>query len=1090
MHIIRSHRMERLAEALAAAVAEPVDDPLARDVLVVPSEGLAQWATLEIARHNGVSAWLEVLLPRPFIEGVLKRALSTEDLRLDAWTRDRIAWALMELLPVVAADPRFPALARAVPAEIEQRFLLAQQLAYAFDQYAVFRPKEVLAWEAGAEPLDWQAELWRRLVARVGGQHTARVVQLAIDALDAAEPTGLPRRVFLLGVATLPPVWMAVLAALRGRVDVRFFQLLPTEGLMERGQDHPLLTAWSTVARDLQALLLTSHDLVESEADLFEEEGEPELLLHRLQRDLLELRTGGARFAVPVSDQSLQVFGCHAPVREVEVVRDAIRARLEADPTLRPRDIVVMAPDISVHGPLIEAVFGVDADDPLYVPWHIADRPVLHGHQCGNALLAVLGLLRGRCAAADVVDLLSHPPLRAHFAISDAEREVIDRLVVESGVVWGRDAAHRGELGQPEVADGTWRAGLDRLLLGTMVEGVRPVVVDGESWAPVADVEGDLADLAGRWAAMVGEVLGVVDALTPDAPVAEHVARVRSAVDRWFGGDDDLSAEVRQLRERLDALALAAEGFVDAVPVALVVRALQGALAEQRRPGGFLRGGVTVCEMLPMRAVPFRVVCVLGLSDRVFPRQDPASTWDLLRKKREIGDRSRRDDDRAMLLEAILSARDSLVLTAVTRSVKDDSPVPPSVLVDELLDVLETGYTAALGGPLRAQIVATMPLQPFSHRYVRPGGPITWDVDAQQGAIASRGERPARRAAEVELDALKLTTVTVADLERFVRNPSDWFFSRRLQLYAVRDESALPEREPIHVDALQRWGLGDRWLSLWRQGLDDAEIERVLRAEGRLSPGAVGGVVLSALAAEVGGVVEDATPWLALDAAAPRVVDTVVDAGAGPVRVVGELHDQRDGGQVVVTFSKAGKDNGRGWLPFYVRHVVRNIPPSAGDTLAMPVRGPVVVYDEGEDEDEEVEVPDLASRWVGAEPPPTALIARDVQRVWAPLRAGDAQHRLTQLVRWMILAGKRPICATADAAAAWWSASKGGVDIDAADRAAWKAIDVFHDPDALRQWTKRHGPLSFAQRRRRGEDLDVERFAREIIGPATAVEVR
>ena len=47
----------------------------------------------------------------------------------------------------------------------------------------------------------------------------------------------------------------------------------------------------------------------------------------------------------------------HGPMRQCEVLRDQLLAAFERDPTLEPRHVLVMTPDIETYGPLLSAVF-------------------------------------------------------------------------------------------------------------------------------------------------------------------------------------------------------------------------------------------------------------------------------------------------------------------------------------------------------------------------------------------------------------------------------------------------------------------------------------------------------------------------------------------------------------------------------------------------------------------------------------------------------------------------------------------------------------------------------------------------------------
>jgi exodeoxyribonuclease V gamma subunit len=1066
MILHRSNRMERLVDGLADLLARPRRDIMAADLLVVPSDGMGQWVSVAVAERLGVAAHIDVRRPRAFVESVFRVVLGDRSLRLDLWSRDALVWELMVLLPAVIDEPVFGPLRRSVVGvDAEQRYLLCRRLADAFDQYAVYRPQLVLGWEAGEEPEDWQAELWRRLVDRVGGAHTARMFARTMEALSRGDVAGtLPERALVFGLAALPPLYLDVLCALAEHTEVHLFQLAPSteywalirsrreqarrgpaaasEAEARQIEGHPLLAGFGRVGRDFQELLADRSEVLEGEEDDFEE-APRDTLLHRLQDDLLHLRArepDAPKETVAADDRSVLVLGAHAPVREVEVLRDALWDLLHRMPDLQPRDIVVMTPDLSTHGPLVEAVFGVEQDDALYLPMNVADRTLLDGHGCAAALLALIALASSRCTATELLDLLDHAPLREHTQISSVELPMVARLVDSAGVRWGRDAAHRATFGQPPDAVGTWRAGLDRLVMGTLADGLLPCA----GVVPVEHVVGEVADLTGRLVAFAEEVLGHCEALSRLDTIAGHAGRLRAVAEAWFGGRPEQAEELRQLRERLTLLE--AVSVDERVSPGIVRRAIEGGLQEERRSGGFLRGGITVCEMMPMRAVPFRVVCMLGMSDGLFPRSDAHSAFDRIAQKPQRGDRSRRDDDRYMFLEALLSARDAVVLTAVTRSVRDDRPLPPSVVLTELLDALSDGYAAHDGGELRGQIVVQHPLQPFSWRYVDPTPPAppasplaTWDATAAKAASV-RGPQHGRPIAWRPIPMAMPAEISLPELERFLRDPVTAFLRWRLAARDPDDHQGLDERAPVQLDDLERWEVAERWIALARRGLEEAEIVTVLRAEGWLATGAIGEVAVAELRTGVQELLTRARPrW----SGARRPV--VVDEEVRGVRVVGRLVDVFDGGQVGVTWRKLV--NGKARSMWWLRHLALQAVGGAARTSLI-----------GRGADGRVQV-----------------------LVFRALEQGEARERLEGLVALVEEGRTRPLRAEIDLAAAWWEARQRGDD-DKADEAAEGKLGSEYGGDARRRerWLEMFGDLNLGARREAGEIPDLERVARAV----------
>lgn len=953
MIVHRSNRTEALVDALAEVVARPPADPLAAETIAVQGRGMARWLGLELARRFGVWANASFPFPRTVIEAAATAVLGDAPEAAARFAPETLRWAVAAELAARRAEPAFAPLAAYLGDDRGGGRLLglSARIADLFDQYAVFRPRLVDGWERGAAGDDWQAPLWRALVTRLGRGHPAARVAALLAALGAgrAPAAPFPRRISLFGLATLPPLYVDVLVALAAHVELHLFVLSPSdlywgdlatsrEALRARARaggldpealhlddGHPLLASLGRVGRDFQQVLESRADYQEHACEV--DPGTASALAV-LQGDLRALRRRTAPERVPLAadDDSIALHACHAPMREVEVLHDQLAALLRADPTLAPHDIVVLAPSIETYAPLIDAVFG--APDRPVIPYRVADRPARATHDVVDAFLRALELLPGRLPATAVLDLLALAPVRARFAVELAQLERVRRWVQESGIRWGADAAHRAEEGQPPCLEHTWRFGLDRLLLGVAL----PDAGDGlfGETLPYADVEGDDAALLGRVATFIETLLQARRALAAPRPPAAWRADLGALLAALLAVTPATAFEHEQVLAALadlDARA-AAGGFSGALDLDTMRHLLAEALEQGGAPRGFLTGAVTLCQMVPMRTIPFRVVCLLGLSDGTFPRVRRPLGFDLMARRPQVGDRSARDDDRYLFLEALLAARQRLLITYVGQSISDNTPLPPSAVVSELLDACAAtfalpGDAGGEGGEaVRRRLVVRHPLQPFSREYFRAAAdPLrqprltSFALSHFHGAVAL--EQPPQppppfigaALAEVPPPA----RVALDDLIACLSHPARWFLRRRLGLFLDDRDGGLDDREPGELDSLEQWQIGSRLLARALAGADPAAAWPLLRAEGLLPPGAAGRHVVETLAARVALLAQQVRG----PARAPLSLDLIIETW----RVEGALADLTADGQVVAQFSRVG---GYRELALWVRHLALN----------------------------------------------------------------------------------------------------------------------------------------------------------------------
>ncbi|MEE9679100.1 exodeoxyribonuclease V subunit gamma [Pseudomonas moraviensis] len=797
-----------------------------------------------------------------------------------------LTWRLMRLLPQVIDRPHFEPLQRFLThdSDLRKRYQLSERLADLFDQYQVYRADWLEDWAEGRHQLRnvrgeikplpptscWQAELWRALLDDVGEQGMAQSragvhqrFMERINTLDEA-PASLPPRVIVFGISSLPAQVLEALAGL-----ARFSQVLlcvhnpcrhhwadivadkdllrhqykrqqrksgmpvvlDAETLHQHA--HPLLAAWGKQGRDYINLLDSYDDpnsyraaFRDGRIDLFSE-AQPRNMLNQLQDDILELRPlNETRELWPAvdatQDHSIRFHIAHSAQREVEILHDQLLARFSADPALRPREVIVMVPDIDSYAPHIRAVFGqLDRFDPRFIPFTLADQ----GQRGRDPLLiAVEHLLKlpdSRFPVSEILDLLDVPALRTRFGVEERDLPTLHRWIEGAGVRWGMSAEQRAGLGLPEqLEQNSWHFGMRRMLLGYAVGSA-------DACAGIEPYD----EIGGLDAALIGPLVALLDALeiahqqlTQPAQPKEWGLRLQALMQVFFQAsnehDDYLLTQLEELRETwLETCE--AVGLTDELPLTVVREAWLAGLDQGRLSQRFLAGAVNFCTLMPMRAIPFKLVCLLGMNDGDYPRAQPPLDFDLMGSDYRPGDRSRREDDRYLLLEALLSARTQLYISWVGRSIRDNSERPASVLIGQLRDHLASGWRSIdPSQDLLDALTEEHPLQPFSARYFHEGEQLfsyasEWQVLHQEKTQQSEAPLLAPYVQEEPL--------TLALLQDFLRNPVRHFFTQRLKVYFEAAQAPLADEEPFVLDALQRYTLSDSLLEAALSQPDDVD---------------------------------------------------------------------------------------------------------------------------------------------------------------------------------------------------------------------------------------------------------------------------
>lgn len=891
-HLYSSNRLAALVEALGEVTGAAPLPPFAPEVVVVQSGGMARWLSYQLAEAQEVCANLDCPFPNDFVGRVFRLVLP-ELVSRPMVDRLVLQWQLLRILPELVGRPEFSMIAGYLGDGGElKRYQLAGRLADRFDQYLIFRPEMVLAWEAGQEQ-HWQARLWRELISRpdclAGAVHRAHLREQLLATLSDAgfvDP-GLPVRVAVFGLSSLPPFHLQIFNALAQHIDLHFFlfspsreywgdirsekaigqltaELTPEELHLTEGNS--LLASLGQQGQELFRMLQDCQ--LASEHDLFVDPltADPPGRLALLQADILDLHEGGeagGSEGLVDPDHSLQIHACASPRRELEVLHDRLLALFEELPDLAPRDILVMTPDIELYSPLLPTVFGAAGEaEKVRIPFSVADRKVRNEGEMVGAFLSLLELRGSRLELARVLAVLEKTPVRNRFKLTAEDLELIEGWLLDVNIRWGIDEIHRAELGLPATRENSWRFGLDRLLLGYAMDDR-----DGATFAdilPYGGMEGNESEVLGSFLdfteTLFARVRQLQEARTLTAWGELLLAMLGELLEPPEGEQD---LEWRFLQGALGGLARLQEtsGYREIVGFPVVVAHLEAICESETLTGGFLAGRVTFCELLPMRAVPFRVVCLLGMNDGDYPRSAPLPSFDLIGAAPRPGDRSRRKDDRYLFLEALLSAREVFYLSYLGQSVRDGGSLLPSVLISELVEYLEKRL------PGRPVPLIAHPLQPFSPEYFGERAELfSFSEGNLRAARALVGPKSSVILAAELLpeppDSFR--QVGLAELVDFFKNPTRFFCRRRLGIQLERECGELPDSENFGLAGLDRFQLGSGILENLISGRGVAADYLVeARRCGVLPHGSVGRAAFARVLADVEAVAAKLPPMVA-----------------------------------------------------------------------------------------------------------------------------------------------------------------------------------------------------------------------------------
>jgi len=948
LFLYQSNHLEALVDQLCVVLNQHPAPPLAAETIVVPHHGMAQWVALQIARRTGIAAHFTFPLPGRFFGEIL--ADLTEEEKSPNLDRQTMLWRIYNLLPECIQDDRFAEVRHYLQDENNdiKRYQLAGAVSDVFDKYQIYRPDIITAWDTG-EDESWQAVLWRKISQ--GIPHRASLFQRLLSDPEAlnkssagsAELSPLPEHCYWFGLNALPPVYLEMLHQLSSKMEVHLFHLSPCQEFWgdvvsekklarqssgsqvpeKREEEYfetgnPLLSSWGGVGQEFLQLLL-EYDINQWE----QYQPDPNnTLLGALHNQILTMEDTTQADVTPQfplqADPSLQFHVCHSPFREVQVLHDQLLRLIEDTPGLTASDILVTAPDIEVYSAAIRGVFS-SAHSSYHLPYYIADSTLSQESISTQAFLDLVNIFFSRCSGPQIMALLEIEPIRARFGISGQDLPLLHQWVKGTQIRWGFDAEHRQEFEAGGFRENTWEVGLDRLMLGYFMGESDDHFDDLYPHSPGGT--GD-ADLLGSFATFVQTLRRWRPALRKVHPAEEWSRLLLDLLHDFFDLECDPEG-CSLITETLLDFSQETEGaaITGALTPELILHHLTTTL-KQPTPGRvFLTGRVTFCNMVPMRSVPFSVICLLGMNDGAFPRNQQLYSFDHTSTRPRLGDRNRRKDDRYLFLEILLSAQHIFYVSWIGKDQRSNEDVPPSIVVSELLEYLDRS-TPEGSPPLSEQLTVYHPLQPFSPRAFAPQAHSgsynsAWLPAAQKTAVPPfvDGERTSQLEPPAEIQ--------LRELIQFWRHPVRYF----LNLLAVRPRISLhtlKESEPFSLNSLEQYMLRQTTTDALLEKYHPEEIEHQLQTGGILPCAGFGRYLFQEIASSSQAMISQ----LGKHTGAP-LEPLEIDVTVGPFQLTGWL-DSLYAEEGRITW-KSSAVTGSTLMELWINHLLLQI--AAPDTL-------------------------------------------------------------------------------------------------------------------------------------------------------------
>ena len=900
-HLHTSNETESLLNVLLDEMKK--DDPLVKRVIVTSGKGMQNWLKLEIAKQLGVSANLHFVTTERIIwqlsqASIQKFSYSTSN----PFSKERIAWKIRNILPSVILD--YPQEFNLINSFIKsddalKKIQFCWEVATVFDGYLHYRPELIQEWENGEfdfqnKDAAWQGLLWKRISSELP---CPPISTLCHENSFAKEG---PKKMYFFGFSPIPPVYLQAFAKYGEKHEIHSFCLQPTyhywkevlsnrQKLIKQEEGEaiylelgpPLLGA---LGKSWQKFILLLEDLDIYEPNFIQANNinSNDSALTSLQNHLLEMPEGNdpTKLTFLNSDHSIQFHSCHSSLREIQVLQDFLLDQFNQNPDLLPSDILIVCPKIQEYSALIKCVFDNPESKETKIPYGICDRQWRNESRIIDTFYHLLEFAEGRATSRDFYSLISRPAICQKFDLGEPELEIIRWWIEETKIAWGFDTRHKEILDLPPLSENTWQNGLDRIFIGFCTGNSAAEPFD--ELLPFNEIEGNRVELFSK----LITILGCLKKLSEKCSVRHQPSDWQNIIEdlvlnNFFVDDEKNHLDLTELRKSLTVLTNESSENADEEPLPVIRFHLERTLNDKSPFSRHFTSGVTFCSLRSARGIPAKIICHLGLNGGSFPSPPNRPSFDLCKLDPRYTDRNLTEDDRLLILESLLSCRETIYFSYQGQSNKNNEEIPPSVIIDEILEQLDEVIDFSLDESVDSSKDAFCflhPLQPFGKNYFKNNDSKIKNRFLDGKQIHSFSKMNSEAAFSLTSDrAEKKIFISdplvnlhefdkkyqLNDLIEFWKGPSNYFLKKRLGISIWDNETLLPENERLDLCAYKDSAIKTKMIQRFIQNGDSTQIldsenfsfkkslYLELKKTGFLPPGKLGKALNDSLLGEV-----------------------------------------------------------------------------------------------------------------------------------------------------------------------------------------------------------------------------------------------
>ncbi len=827
-----SNDIDKLALKLASNIESSPLELYQKEVIVVQTDGMSSWISLKLAENNKVFSNFDFLSPNKLLFELFRIAGIYNS---GIYDTNNLKWIIFDILDEQEFKSRFYQVYLYFQNDKIKQLQLATKIADLYDQYVIYRPDYIRLWNENKSPEiktylanheKWQKWIWQKIKEKIGDKAIDKVqmrdalIKKFDDENFISKVKSKFPRISLFGFSLFTLFHIEVfMSALKELVDVDFYLTNPspedywfkdikdkTRVKIEKSSGisteelklavgNQLLMNQGRTAKDLYNMLFDIDEIFNiMDNESYVNPPVKDSLLHTIQNEVYYNIPNVNRDIIPeklLNDGSITIASNYTEVREVENLYSYLLKQIEEN-NYKLKDIIVQTSDIDLYTPIIKAVFD---NAKVKIPYSIADRSYAGNDNLIGVLKQLLSLQKDEFSSEDILQLLDFGAIRRKFDISNIR--TIRILVKMANIRHGINGSP-----QNDTVFVSWKYGLERILLGYAMKTDSLITLPNRDYEilPLEIAEGDFAKEGLKLKSFVDTLIHFVNKRSRPKFIAEWREYIIDFINQILEISDDSINDLNYIFDKLSFSDEIIDILDEKISYEVFSNAFIDSLYSNNRSSRFISGKITFCSMIPMRSIPYKVVAVLGLNVKTFPRKQTDISFDLIRFEHRKGDRNLKETDKYLFFETLLSAKEKLYLSYIGINIKDNSDLPPSPVLDELIDYISLKSEVDISS---SNVILRHAIDNYDTKYYS-------DLDSKYYTYLAYGYSKDSVNLEKKSENKSIAPIKYIDftgLRKFIENPVKWYFTKSLNINYYENSILLPETEIFELDRLEKYKL-------------------------------------------------------------------------------------------------------------------------------------------------------------------------------------------------------------------------------------------------------------------------------------------